>query len=158
MIYPLPDDLYPDSKDWMAADYAGRVQWLHAMYESKKREVEALHERMNALSGDLSDALKALSDLRVTHGVAAQVVQAAERLVRCKGRYHTEQNFKALAELFGVRSPEPLITNIIELTDAERRALNEFTAELWGRFRTTAMHYLDEQEINVLSDKLEGKR
>lgn len=34
--YPLPDSLYPDSKDWQAADYAGRVEWLHSMYESAK--------------------------------------------------------------------------------------------------------------------------
>jgi hypothetical protein len=40
--YPLPDSLYPDSKDWVASDYAGRVEWLHFMYESKKREVEQL--------------------------------------------------------------------------------------------------------------------
>lgn len=39
--YPLPDDLYPGSKYWMASDYAGRVEWLHVMYESKKRELEA---------------------------------------------------------------------------------------------------------------------
>jgi len=40
--YPLPDSLYPDSKDWIASDYAGRVEWLHFMYKSKKREVEHL--------------------------------------------------------------------------------------------------------------------
>ncbi|EJF8031376.1 hypothetical protein M9M37_001839 [Escherichia coli] len=30
---------------------------------------------------------------------------AAEKLVRCKGRYHSEQNYRALAELFGVAIP-----------------------------------------------------
>ena len=43
--YPLPDDLYPGSKDWMAGDYAARVEWLHTMYESKRREVGALIEQ-----------------------------------------------------------------------------------------------------------------
>jgi hypothetical protein len=38
--YPLPDDLY-DSKDWRDADYAGRVEWLHTMYEGKKAELDA---------------------------------------------------------------------------------------------------------------------
>lgn len=35
---------------------------------------------------------------------------AAEKLVRCKGRYHSEQNYRALAALFGVTVPvlEPL--------------------------------------------------
>lgn len=37
--YPLPDSLYPDSKDWQAADYAGRVEWLHVMYELAKGTV-----------------------------------------------------------------------------------------------------------------------
>jgi hypothetical protein len=40
--YPLPDSLYPGSKDWMAGDYADRVEWLHMMYESKRQEVDAL--------------------------------------------------------------------------------------------------------------------
>ncbi|MHB9329418.1 hypothetical protein ACP3S7_18025 [Phytobacter ursingii] len=31
---------------------------------------------------------------------------ASERLVRCKGRYHSEQNYRALAALFGVSAPD----------------------------------------------------
>lgn len=31
---------------------------------------------------------------------------AAEKLVRCKGRYHSEQNYRALAALFGVKAPD----------------------------------------------------
>jgi len=38
--YPLPDDMY-DSKDWRDTDYAGRVEWLHTMYESSKRTLDA---------------------------------------------------------------------------------------------------------------------
>lgn len=38
--YSLPDELY-ESKDWKAAGYAGRVEWLHAMYEAKKKELES---------------------------------------------------------------------------------------------------------------------
>ena len=52
-IYPLPDSLYPQSKDWMAADYAGRVEWLHAMYENRKDELDcflAAQERGDAAS------------------------------------------------------------------------------------------------------------
>lgn len=37
----------------------------------------------------------------------AQVITAAaEKLVRCKGRYHSEQNYRALAALFGVKTPD----------------------------------------------------
>lgn len=39
-VYPLPDDLYPGSKDWKHSNYAGRVEWLHSMYESKKKEAD----------------------------------------------------------------------------------------------------------------------
>lgn len=42
-FYPLPDDLYPYSKDWLNADYAGRVEWLHMMYEEKKQELAELY-------------------------------------------------------------------------------------------------------------------
>lgn len=31
---------------------------------------------------------------------------AAEKLVRCKGRYHSKQNYRALAALFGVNTPD----------------------------------------------------
>ncbi len=39
VLYQLPDDLY-DSKDWKVGSYAERVEWLHTMYEAKKRELE----------------------------------------------------------------------------------------------------------------------
>ncbi|MGF2378865.1 ead/Ea22-like family protein [Klebsiella sp. 20_CIP_Kleb] len=37
---------------------------------------------------------------------AQTINAAAEKLVRCKGRYHSEQNYRALAALFGVRTPD----------------------------------------------------
>lgn len=39
--------------------------------------------------------------------------KAAEKLVRCKGRYHSEQNYRALAALFGMTVPDlpPLPTD-----------------------------------------------
>lgn len=46
--YPLPDDLYPDSKDWQASNYAGRVEWLHNMYEAKKEEADRAWEMLAA--------------------------------------------------------------------------------------------------------------
>lgn len=68
----------------------------------------------------------------------AQVIKAAaEKLVRCKGRYHSEQNYRALAALFGVNTPDlpPLDsesrTVTIEpfrsfVTDADLAALHRF--------------------------------
>ena len=39
---------------------------------------------------------------------AQAINAAAEKLVRCKGRYHSEQNYRALAALFGVTTPDLL--------------------------------------------------
>ena len=57
--YPLPDDLYPGSKDWVAADYRGRVEWLHTMYESKKRDADLAWSQV----GNQIDAVEALRDV-----------------------------------------------------------------------------------------------
>ena len=45
---------------------------------------------------------------------------AAEKLVRCKGRYHSEQNYRALAALFGVTTPDlpPLEHENVHYADA----------------------------------------
>lgn len=37
---------------------------------------------------------------------AQTINAAAEKLVRCKGRYHSELNYRALAALFGVTTPD----------------------------------------------------
>lgn len=48
---------------------------------------------------------------------------AAEKLVRCKGRYHSEQNYRALAALFGVTTPDlPPVEGDSEAVIAELRA------------------------------------
>ncbi|HHG2906355.1 TPA: ead/Ea22-like family protein [Escherichia coli] len=60
---------------------------------------------------------------------------AAEKLVRCKGRYHSEQNYRALAALFGVNTPDlpPLEHENVHYADAaemEIEALRQRIAEL----------------------------
>ncbi|HBR5855390.1 TPA: ead/Ea22-like family protein [Klebsiella pneumoniae] len=63
---------------------------------------------------------------------------AAEKLVRCKGRYHSEQNYRALAALFGVKTPDlpPLEHENVHYADAaemEIEALRKRIAELESR-------------------------
>nr|WP_229551520.1 ead/Ea22-like family protein [Klebsiella pneumoniae] len=63
---------------------------------------------------------------------------AAEKLVRCKGRYHSEQNYRALAALFGVKTPDlpPLEHENVHHADAEEmeiEALRQRIAELEPR-------------------------
>ncbi|HGS7314505.1 TPA: ead/Ea22-like family protein [Klebsiella pneumoniae] len=69
----------------------------------------------------------------------AQIINtAAEKLVRCKGRYHSEQNYRALAALFGVKTPDlpPLEHENVHYADAaemEIAALRQRIAELESR-------------------------
>ncbi|MBC4755128.1 ead/Ea22-like family protein [Klebsiella variicola] len=63
---------------------------------------------------------------------------AAEKLVRCKGRYHSEQNYRALAALFDVTTPDlpPLEHENVHYADAaemEIAALRQRIAELESR-------------------------
>ena len=58
---------------------------------------------------------------------AQTINAAAEKLVRCKGRYHSEQNYRALAALFGVITPdlppldgEPVAWMVIDIDTGER--------------------------------------
>ncbi|EOY4004120.1 ead/Ea22-like family protein [Klebsiella pneumoniae] len=66
---------------------------------------------------------------------AQTINAAAEKLVRCKGRYHSEQNYRALAALFGVNTPSlpPLEHENVHYADAaemEIEALRQRIAEL----------------------------
>ncbi|HEI8677867.1 TPA: ead/Ea22-like family protein [Klebsiella pneumoniae] len=68
---------------------------------------------------------------------AQTINAAAEKLVRCKGRYHSEQNYRALAALFGVKTPDlpPLDSESRTATAAAADVLAErkrqVTAEGW---------------------------
>ncbi|EDQ7908559.1 ead/Ea22-like family protein [Salmonella enterica] len=69
------------------------------------------------------------------------IVAAAEKLVRCKGRYHSELNYRALAKLFGVITPDlpPLeYENVHYAEDAEVEisALRQRIAELETKLET----------------------
>lgn len=69
---------------------------------------------------------------------AQTINAAAEKLVRCKGRYHSEQNYRALSALFGVKTPDlpPLEHENVHYADAaemEIAALRQRIAELESR-------------------------
>ncbi|HBT7788383.1 TPA: ead/Ea22-like family protein [Klebsiella pneumoniae] len=69
---------------------------------------------------------------------AQTINAAAEKLVRCKGRYHSEYNYRALAALFGVKTPDlpPLEHENVHYADAaemEIEALRQRIAELESR-------------------------
>ncbi|HIF5757875.1 TPA: hypothetical protein ACX3MK_001918 [Raoultella ornithinolytica] len=67
--------------------------------------VEAL-EKAQAKIALVAGGIEAAAKL---HGRIAElepISAAAEKLVRCKGRYHSEQNYRALAALFGATTPD----------------------------------------------------
>lgn len=72
---------------------------------------------------------------------AQTINAAAEKLVRCKGRYHSEQNYRALAALFGVNTPDlpPLEHENVHYADAaemEIAALRQRIAKLESRLES----------------------
>ncbi|ECR8561060.1 ead/Ea22-like family protein [Salmonella enterica] len=82
------------------------------------------------------------------------IVAAAEKLVRCKGRYHSELNYRALAKLFGVVTPDlpPLEHENVHYADAaevEITALRQRIAELEAR--TVNLSKLSVGEVMHLS-------
>lgn len=61
------------------------------------------------------------------------IKSVAEKLVRCKGRYHSEQNYRALAALFGVTTPDlPPVDGESETVIAELRAKLATPVRLMG--------------------------
>ncbi|EAT2223660.1 ead/Ea22-like family protein [Salmonella enterica] len=84
------------------------------------------------------------------------IVAAAEKLVRCKGRYHSELNYRALAKLFGVVTPDlpPLEHENVHYADAaevEITALRQRIAELEAKLSKPVLlpktnGYWNEQE------------
>jgi len=75
---------------------SGKIRDGHDRLAWKLKETEAaLEQTGNALL----DAGKRIAELE-------EIRAAAEKLVRCKGRYHSELNYKALAAMFGVTTPD----------------------------------------------------
>lgn len=52
------------------------------------------------------DLMLTVGRLRVERENLEAIRSAAEKLVRCKGRYHSELNYRALAALFGMTTPD----------------------------------------------------
>ncbi|HBR1855636.1 TPA: ead/Ea22-like family protein [Klebsiella quasipneumoniae subsp. quasipneumoniae] len=84
------------------------------------------------------DLMLTIGRFRVEREGLEAIRAAAEKLVRCKGRYHSEQNYRALAALFGVKTPDlpPLEHENVHYADAaemEIEALRQRIAELESR-------------------------
>ncbi|ELQ9636986.1 ead/Ea22-like family protein [Salmonella enterica] len=97
-------------------------------------ELESVYELLNNHVTDAFLSLHRIQELEV-------IVAAAEKLVRCKGRYHSELNYRALAKLFGVITPDlpPLVHENVHYADAaevEITALRQRIQELEAKLET----------------------
>lgn len=70
-------------------------------------EVDGMDTVTNvSIVDECGQAVKVIGALVEALEKAQTINAAAEKLVRCKGRYHSEQNYRALAALFGVTTPD----------------------------------------------------
>ncbi|EEV8850135.1 ead/Ea22-like family protein [Escherichia coli] len=94
---------YIKRRDQENEDIALTVGKLRVELEETKLK---LNKQREYYEGAIADGSKRIAEL-------AAIKSAAEKLVRCKGRYHSEQNYRALAALFGVTVPDlpPLENN-----------------------------------------------
>nr|WP_242628029.1 hypothetical protein [Klebsiella pneumoniae] len=115
-----PDKTGPYIKDQLYFAWKAAGAELVEALESEKRICATWRKTAESTSEKLE---KAQAAERRWHRVASRVHEqacesdvkideleairaAAEKLVRCKGRYHSEQNYRALAALFGVNTPD----------------------------------------------------
>lgn len=113
---------------------------LVEVLENANRYIERLREWNAGLAQESCERQQLISELE-------PIRAAAEKLVRCKGRYHSEQNYRALAALFGVKTPDlpPLEHENVHYADAaemEIAALRQRIAEL-EPFHTAYIEWSD---------------
>lgn len=89
--------------------------------------IAALEHEMSMRKQNLSIKLHMSNRIAELETIRA----AAEKLVRCKGRYHSEQNYRALAALFGVTVPDlPPAYSDDELAEIRAQGIDGFIAFL----------------------------
>lgn len=99
--------------------------------ESKERTIQVLESSYN----EQTEALEK----------AQTINAAAEKLVRCKGRYHSELNYRALAALFGVNTPD------LQPLDSESRTVTVKLPDIMPPEAAPA-HYWGSGESMAYSD------
>ncbi len=94
-------------------------------------KIEVLLAERDADKKLIADSVVLFDTLRQRIAELETVSTAAEKLVRCKGRYHSEQNYRALAALLGVTTPDlpPLET---EARTVSVKLPDPFTKSMYG--------------------------
>lgn len=79
--------------------YKSREERVTSLVRDNSKSWDELYRQVEAKGKRNVELVEALEK-------AQTINAAAEKLVRCKGRYHSEQNYRALAALFGVNTPD----------------------------------------------------
>ncbi|EJX0249493.1 ead/Ea22-like family protein [Salmonella enterica] len=121
-----------------------------------QQEKDAIEAVALAMRDDMRQAREQLEAAERRMAEQSAIVAAAEKLVRCKGRYHSELNYRALAKLFGVVTPDlpPLEHENVHYADAaevEITALRQRIQELEAKLETA-----DKLQDNAFRDGLKA--
>lgn len=123
--------------------------------------VEALEkaqaENTAGVAGMAESYETTISMLRSRLAELEPIRAAAKKLVRCKGRYHSEQNYRALAALFGVTTPDlPTVdgeSRTVKLPDFRHEHFNSD----WGEHDSEAYQVALREALTAAGIKVEGE-
>ncbi|WP_376750217.1 ead/Ea22-like family protein [Atlantibacter hermannii] len=110
IINLLAGDVTAANSEFIAAFNPAVALALLDELERKDKQIAEMTDERTASMNELSRIIRKEMDARreADKRIAEleAISSAAEKLVRCKGRYHSEQNYRALAALFGVTTPD----------------------------------------------------
>ncbi|WP_254867915.1 ead/Ea22-like family protein [Salmonella enterica] len=120
------------------ADGGKRIAELEKGHQEAAKQINSWRRLAKQNIAERGKDISELEAARQHIAEQSAIVAAAEKLVRCKGRYHSELNYRALAKLFGVVTPDlpPLEHENVHYADAaevEITALRQRIQELEAR-------------------------
>ncbi|EAO4497995.1 ead/Ea22-like family protein [Salmonella enterica] len=123
------------------ADGSKRIAELEKGHQEAAKQINSWRRLAKQNIAERGKDISELEAARQRIAEQSAIVAAAEKLVRCKGRYHSEQNYRALAKLFGVVTPDlpPLEHENVHYADAaevEITALRQHIQELEEKLET----------------------
>ncbi|EAP3036893.1 ead/Ea22-like family protein [Salmonella enterica] len=123
------------------ADGSKRIAELEKGHQEAAKQINSWRRLAKQNIAERGKDISELEAARQRIAEQSAIVAAAEKLVRCKGRYHSELNYRALAKLFGVVTPDlpPLEHENVHYADAaevEITALRQRIQELEAKLET----------------------
>ncbi|EKC2242831.1 ead/Ea22-like family protein [Salmonella enterica] len=123
------------------ADGSKRIAELEKGHQEAAKQINSWRRLAKQNIAERGKDISELEAARQRIAEQSAIVATAEKLVRCKGRYHSELNYRALAKLFGVVTPDlpPLEHENVHYADAaevEITALRQRIQELEAKLET----------------------